>query len=239
MRDDLGAAPLFRHPPVDPDPLIGWLTTFKQAAESMYQELSRIRGLAAEDLVYLRLPGPAALMALVKWAAGIGRERLPTVAVDVGWDPGLDGPSPKTAGLPGLRDLRQDARGLLYRYAAARIDKGWGSRLRFVVFDSTMSAPFGALLARPVETLPMPISAGAMPRLRGTRPTITIALLGHQRPEHGYHLAPAIIEELLRRRGNIHVLAHNSAPAEMPVPQQALRELARRDRRVTLVEHAV
>jgi len=54
LRAELGAIPLFRayaNRPVDSDPIVGWLNDFETAAEMTLEDLRRISGLGASDLV--------------------------------------------------------------------------------------------------------------------------------------------------------------------------------------------
>ncbi len=238
LRAELGAARLFRAYaayPRDPDPISGWLSTFEAAAQMTYEDLQRLSGLGAGDLVYVNSLYPDILMAVVRWASGLDPTTLPTIVAEFATDPGLDidvGDRSRYI----LRDPRADPRAVLYRYASRRIPSSWATRFHLATFDASASAAYAALLERPIVTLPVPIEATTSRRQRaGARP-ITLSVLGHQRQDKGYALVPEIVTALLDRRSDIRVLVHNGAPDSMPKPQQEMRELARRDNRITLDE---
>ena len=248
LADELRAYPLFRkspYPSYDNDPLAGWLNTFETVSETSLEDLRRIGGLAAGDIVYMNWAWPAHLMALIRWVGTFPADQLPTVIVEVGADTGLEEIGSE-GGKPRLlpRDLRRDARALLYRYAARHLPPGPASRLHFITYDPLTSWAFEALLDHPVKTLPMPLSAVATPRHRGGASPITVSVLGHQRREKGYELMPDVAAALLRDVRDIRllvhnpdrVLVHNSETAPIAATQDEMRKLAAQDTRVRLDE---
>jgi hypothetical protein len=64
---------------------------------------------------------------------------------------------------------------------------------------------------------------------------ITVAFLGHQRIEKGYHLIPEIVRQLLGHP--LKLLIHNSAPPVDCSISQQLRALASENPRVVFVEN--
>ena len=241
LQAELGARPHFRayanHRPHDPDPIIGWLNTFEACSQLTFEDLRRLDGIRADDLVYMGSMYADLFMGLVKWAGSLEPGRIPRIAADFCFGPGLNvsvGPNgePKYA----LPDLRVDPSALLYRYAARKITAPVAARLQLATFDAPASAAHQALLGYPVKTLPAPVRATTSRRPRaGARP-ITVAVLGHQRPDKGYALVPEMAAALLRQRSDIRMFVHNGAPDFTPKPQEALRKLARAESRLVLDE---
>jgi hypothetical protein len=240
LQAELGAMPVFRayaDRPVDTDPVVGWLNVFEAGAQMTLEGLQRLQGIRADDLVYMNSMYEDIFLAIAKWTAAFPPDQLPTVVGEFCLEPGLDvtvdaGNQTRYS----LRDPRLDPRALLYRYGARRISSAVAHRLHLTTFDAAASAAYQALLGHPVKTLPLPFQATSSRRRRaGTRP-ITLSVLGHQRPDKGYHLVPEVVETLLRQRSDVRVLVHNGAPAFTPTAQEALRGLARSDGRLTLDE---
>jgi hypothetical protein len=228
LRSELRATPFFRVMTPwmsDGDPICGWLNGFHIGAEATREDLSRINDISANDIVYLSSALPAQLMGVVGWMATLPPNRMPHVMVEFGIDPGLD-PQPGGAGTAfSIRDPRVDSRATLFRFAASRILERIAPRLHMMTFDENSSAAFKALMGKPVGVLPTPRIAAA-PRSRKGRRPITLAVLGHQRPEKGYQFMPEVAQRLLQSNNEIRVLCHNADPAGMQEVQQALRALA-------------
>ncbi|MBV9521557.1 MAG: glycosyltransferase [Alphaproteobacteria bacterium] len=238
LRDELGAQPHFRHftyRHFDRDPICGWLTGFHGGAESTRQDLAKL-AIAKDDIVYLNSAQPAQLMAIVQWLAGMPETALPTVIMEFGTEPGLETRIEDGALRLATKDPREDPRAPLFRFAALQIPPALGRRLRLMTFDRASSEVYAMLLGRPVGTLPLPHHAVTSRRSRvGQRP-VTIAVLGHQRPDKGYALVPEIARILLRSRTDLRLLIHNGAPEAMPAVQQAVRELAGGEPRIAVDE---
>jgi glycosyltransferase involved in cell wall biosynthesis len=218
----------------DGDPICGWLNAFHVGAEATREDLSRIGDIDANDIVYLSSALPAQLMGLVGWMASLAPNRVPHAVVEFGIDPGID-PQPGGNGAFSIRDPRFDARATLFRFTALRIPARIAPRLHMMTFDENSSAAFKALMGKPVGVLPTPRIAAAPRNRRGRRP-ITVAVLGHQRPEKGYQLMPEIAQRLLQSDREIRVLCHNADPGGMKEIQQALRALAATDPRLIVDE---
>jgi hypothetical protein len=240
LQAELGAVPLFRAyatRPTDPDPIVGWLNTFEAAAQMTLDDLQRIQGIGAGDLVYISSMYADIFLAMAKWTAAISPDQLPTVVGEFCLESGLEvtiGPDNQPRYT--LPDLRIDARAVLFRYGARRISSNAVHRLRVITFDAGSSAAYQVLLGLEVGTFPLPFKATTSRRSRaGTRP-VTLAILGHQRPEKGYQYVPEIAATLLRQRSDLRMLVHNGDPPLMPGPQGAMRALARADARLTLDE---
>jgi glycosyltransferase involved in cell wall biosynthesis len=238
LQAELRAFPFFRVMTPwtsDGDAICGWLNAFHIGAEATREDLGRINDIGTDDIVYLSSALPAQLMGLVGWMAALAPNRVPHVVVEFGIDPGLDlQPGGNGAALL-TRDPRVDARATLFRFTAARIPERIAPRLHMTTFDENSSAAFAALMGKPVGVLPTPRIATAPRSRKGKRP-ITVAVLGHQRPEKGYQLMPEVAQRLLQSDSEIRLLCHNADPAAMKEVQQALRALSATEPRLILDE---
>ena len=241
LRQELQAFPMFRaftYSQTDGDPVCGWLNTFDLSVRQTIEDLNRIEGLTANDIVYLNSAQPAQFMALVKWSQSLPAPRRPHVVMEFGTDPGIDIKYKSEAGVfeLHLRDLRLDPRAMLYRHAACQLTEADLARFHMVTFDPTASSIYAALLARPVGVLPLPQFGEAAVTSRVGRRPVNIGVLGHQREDKGYHLVPEIARRLLAEEPGITLLVHNGAPNEMQQVQQQMRALAEAEPRLTLNE---
>lgn len=239
LQSEFGAIPYFRNYTywtTDGDPICGWLSGFQTVAAQTREDLTRLSGIKPSDIVYMNSAQPAQLMAMAEWLEGLAPERLPPAMIEFATDTGLD----REPTAEGMRlapcDPRLDPRAVLYRLAAKRLPKDRSSPLHLITFDRSTSAAFAALLERSVLTLPMPYPAVTSRRLRAGKRPIVVSVLGHQRPEKGYHLMPEIAAALLRSRQDIRLFVHNGDPAGMSETQQALREIAASEARLIMDE---
>jgi hypothetical protein len=238
LRAELRAIPFFRVMTPwtsDGDSICGWLNAFHIGAEATREDLSRLNDVGANDIVYLSSALPAQLMGLIGWMATLAPNRVPHAVVEFGIDPGLDPQPGGNGGALSTRDPRVDARATLFRFAAFRILERIAPRLHMITFDENSSAAFTALMGKPVGVLPTPRTATAARSRKGRRP-ITVAVLGHQRPEKGYQVMPEVAQRLLQSESEIRVLCHNADPAGMKEVQQALRALSATEPRLILDE---
>jgi hypothetical protein len=241
LQSEVGAEKLFRYSTYaycDDDPVCGWLSTFMQVCRITAEDFRSLEPhLRDDDLVYVNSGQAAQLMALVSWMKICPR---PFRAVmEFGVDPGLDIRVTANGRIADTRDPRTDPRAIFYRLAANEIDDAIASRLHLVTFDPAASEAYQLLLRRPVKTVPMPrerVTATLRPRA-GRRP-ITVAFLGHQRWEKGYHFVPEILRQLDEAipADRLRFLVHNCSPGEMTDPQTALREFASANPRCILDE---
>ncbi len=110
-------------------------------------------------------------------------------------------------------------------------------RLAFCAFDERSPREFTTLLGFPVQAIPMP--RDAVPRTTRTDGPLTVAFLGHQRHDKGYHLVPEIVRRLLATSPRpLHFLIHdgNAASSHLPAVQEEVRALARQHPTVVRVE---
>jgi glycosyltransferase involved in cell wall biosynthesis len=241
LQAELKAIPLFRaftYWQSDGDAVSGWLNAFDAAARATQEDLARLRGVTADDIVYLNSAQPAQLLALIKWSQSLPLESRPHIVLEFGTDPGVDveaGAQPGSFVLR-LHDYRTDPRAMFYRFAANHLREPDLARFHMRTFDTGSSTIYATLLNRPVGVLPLPQFAQAEVTSRVRRRPITVSVLGHQRPDKGYHLMPQVARLLLAHEPDIRLLIHNGAPDVMPHVQQELRAHAAVESRLTLNE---
>jgi glycosyltransferase involved in cell wall biosynthesis len=245
LREELHAIPFFRaytYWQSDGDPVCGWLNAFDSVVRATFEDLQRLQGIMAEDIVYLNSAQPAQFMALVKWLKSLPMEQRPHIVMEFGTDPGIDivvgdGGDLEKFSLR-LRDYRTDPRAMFYRHAACQLTEPDLARFHMATFDKAASAVYALLLGRPVGVLPLPQFAQAAVSPRTGRRPITVSVLGHQRPDKGYHLMPEIARLLLAHEPAIRLLVHNGAPEAMARIQQEMRAHAAVESRLVLNEQA-
>jgi glycosyltransferase involved in cell wall biosynthesis len=241
LQVELKAIPLFRvftYWQTDGDPVCGWLNAFDTAARATQEDLARLRGITADDVLYLNNAQPPQFLGLVKWWQSLAREQRPHAVLEFCTEPGVD---VEPSGQPGalelrLRDYRTDPRAMLYRFAARHLEDQDMPRFHLRTLERGISAVYAALLQRPVGVLPSPQSAQIAVTSRAARYPITVSVLGHQRPDKGYHLMPRVARMMLTDVPDIRLLVHNGAPDEMRQVQEELRVHATAESRLTLNE---
>lgn len=242
LRDEVGATPFFDGYTYatlsDGDPLCGPLSAFRNWGWVVADNLTRLVSVAADDILYLNSAQPAQFIGLVQWWKALPTADRPRVVMEFGTDPGVDVVHVDDRGQPSyqLRDYRIDARPMLYRFAARHLDASDYRQFTMATFDHTASAVFGSIVGQPVTTLPLPQDSHPPLRNRAGRRPITIAVLGHQRPDKGFHHVPAIARTLLASEKDIRILVHNSVPSDMPEAHAEMRAIAAEDRRVSIDE---
>jgi hypothetical protein len=244
LKNELDATPLFRHYTyqfTDGDPVCGLLNGFEICWRGTLEDLQRLPALDRHDLMYLNSAQPAQFMALVQWWKAIPEPSRPCVVMEFGTDPGVDVLEAATDRRLtfSLRDYRNDARAMFYRFAARHLSTKDLERFHLVTFDETSSRVFSGVIDRPVGVLPFPQNAQSPVVSRVGRRPITVAVLGHQRLDKGYQLMPEIVRHLLATENGIRLLIHNSAPEDMPKTQEELRAIAAVEPRLVVDEQAV
>jgi glycosyltransferase involved in cell wall biosynthesis len=228
LRAELRAAAHFRrhtYTAFDFDPVAGWLTSFTLAATDTAHDLARLPPPDPDDIVYLNSAQAPQLMAMLTWMRGLPHGRTPHVMIEFGTDPGVDLERAPGGVRVVVRDVRRDPRAVLYRHAASLLNDVDRSRLHLFTFDSRSSQLYGFVLKTGVGVLPLPHIARTEVRSRVGAKPVTVAVLGHQRPDKGYALVPDIVERLLEQRPDIRLLIHNGAPNEMAETQLKVRAL--------------
>lgn len=236
LKNDLSALPLFRLAANSfrkiNDPICGWLVSYSETVQVTIEDLGRVRGISADDVIVYNCARPAQIAAMVQWlqqqfAAG----QCPQVLIILGWpsgvtwDPDMPGP-PKGWRL-------SDQTSCLYRLAATAIAPAYSSRIRFGIGDAAAAEAYEALLARPVEVLPGMQQATTPPRDRSSVTQPCVAFLGEQRLDKGYQLVPEIVAELLAANIPLRILVQNSWQ-RMDEQNAALQTIAARDPRLTV-----
>jgi hypothetical protein len=239
LRDEFAAKTVFRHNTYwgsDGDPLCGWLAAYFVSANATMQDFAALGPFAADDLLYVNSVMPAQLHAVYNMLASLPDETRPQTVVELGTDPGVEFFASGGGVALAARDPRLDARATLYRFTGRQMVARALPELHLVTFDRTSSDVYSALLGVPVGTLPLPHLAGRAPRRRGGAGPRTIAFLGHQRGEKGFHFVPEVARQLLALRNDIRLLVHNAQPEGMAEVQRAMRTLAAVDSRIELDE---
>jgi hypothetical protein len=239
LRDEFQARLHFRHNTYrgsDGDPLCGWLAAYFVTSQATYEDFAALGPFAPDDLLYINSVMPAQLNAVYQFLAALPDGARPQTIIELGTDPGVEFVLGQDGVTLAPRDPRMDARATLYRFTARQMSARTLPELHLVTFDRTSSDVYANLLGMPVATIPLPHMAQGMLRRRGGPGPRTVAFLGHQRGEKGYHVVPAITQGLLSAHGDIRVLVHNAHPDGMAETQRAMRQLAAADTRIVLDE---
>jgi len=230
------ALPLFTlHPNSAPvsDPVCGWLANFHHVAHVTAQDLGRLNGVQAGDLVIYNCARPAQIAAVVSWVQqSFSPDRLPRVVIILGWHPGMLVTSRNTAG--DIVEWRlTDQASCLYRFAASMIQPAFAPAFRFAAADRPGSTGWSQLLGVPVVALPYFQTATTRRRNRKGTEAPCVAFLGEQRENKGYHLVPGIVARLLASNVPLRVLVQNSWSL-MQTQNELLHKMAQENSRLTL-----
>jgi glycosyltransferase involved in cell wall biosynthesis len=237
--EEFQAKLVFRHNTYaasDSDLLCGWLAAYFVTAQATTQDFAALAPLGADDLLYVNSVQPAQLHAVYNFLAALPDGSRPQTVVELGTDPGVEIVEDLGGIRLAARDPRVDARATLYRFTGRQMSARRLPELHLVTFDATSSAVYSVLLGAPLGTLPLPNVASSGPRRRGGTGPRTVAFLGHQRGEKGFHFVPAIARLLLAAAPDTRLLVHNAQPDGMAETQQAMRALAAADARIELDE---
>lgn len=214
------------------DPVAGWLTDFSEALEPTVADLRRAwKTLGPADLIYANSVKPAQVAALGLWLKSTFEwpEAGPPIVVEFGTESGLARTECSNAAPFEVRDPTA----VLYRHAARRVGEWWMGRFAFLAAAGAAAEEYAFLLDRPVGVAPMP---QILPPLRRRQPAgrLTIGLLGHQRPDKGYPLAPEFIPQVLDKHRQAQFLVHHSDAASLTDVTEHLRALAADEPRLKL-----
>lgn len=235
LRAELSAQPLFRlHPNarLSNDPVCGWLISHFEAVRITVEDLSRIQGLTADDIVVYDCARPAQIGALVQWLQQRFRaEQCPQLLVMLGWPSGMTVNRNDDGRITSWQ--LHDQASCLYRLAAATIKPPYARRIRFGCPCPTAAEAYAQLLGHPVENLPAIQKATTALRDRSIVGEPCVAFLGEQRFDKGYPLVPAIVEGLLAADVRLKILVQNSWQ-QMEEQNKALRAIAAQDPRLTI-----
>lgn len=224
---ELGIRPTFRISPYDhphPCQVAGWLHDFLSIGGQTMADLSSV----APDgsAVYWNSARPAQLFAVVSYLMRHPNSRaVVEFGVGTGLNVAVDGGQLKASFPPPA----ENADATLYRYCSFLLTDDIRPRLTLATFSARSSELFSQLLDCPVQTFPVPRDGPEVARIRGLSGPLTIAVLGHQRGEKGYHLVPDIVRRVLEyakwQTRPVRFLIHNGAAAGMPEEQKAVRQL--------------
>lgn len=221
------------------DPMAGWLTDFTSALEATEADLRRAwKSLGPFDLVYANSVRPAQMAALGLWlkSAFERPEAGPPIVVEFGTESGLA----RTACADAAGFEVRDSLAVLYRHAALRIGERWLGRFAFLAAAAAAAEEYAFLTNRPVSVTPMPQSLPPLRRRQPKQERLTIGLVGHQRLDKGYRLAPEFIPQVLQKHRQAKFLVHQSDATALAEVTDRLRALAAGEPRLELkVEPAV
>lgn len=240
LRAELGALPLFQASPYYTDagdPLSGWLQAFLRGAEMTAADFARVSRYSKDDVFYVTGCAPAQLMGVVEWLGTFVPGTAPAVVVDLIYQSGMILTGDGAAKSWDPADPREDPRAILYRFIGQHMKNLALPTLRFVTTHPALPQVYSALLFKPVEfCAALPYALPQQVAQRAGRRPITLGVVGHQRHDKGYLLMPEVFESLLKAEDDIRIVAHNSGPAALriPEPEAALARLAGADRRLTL-----
>ncbi len=239
LQRTLGARPHFRfhtYGAYDRDPVSGLLNNFELIWMGTCEDLERLGAMSPQDIVFVSTVLPAQFMALVRWAGALLPHRRPNVVMEFGLPLPVGG---MTSGSESGPDIDALMERMLYRHVMLHFTPELARRFHLVNFDPAVADAYAQLLGVQVHVVPFPRGLVTSRRRRGGAQPVTIAFMGHQRSDKGYALVPELLPLLLAARPDIRLLIHNGAPREMPQVQEAIRNLARDDRRIIVDERAV
>ena len=239
VKAELSVLPLFdfyTYQVVNDDPIAGWLTIFSQGVAVTTADLAKLPKMRANDVVFVNSAQPVQFMALVSWLNAMPPQDRPRIVIEFGSTPGLELKQANGKVAFESMDPRIDPRSVLYRYVGMNTSQELRKNLFLTTFDQASSKGYQLITGIETGVLPLPQQAYAPPRRKSGKRPITVSVLGHQRGDKGYELMPEIIATLLARHPEIRILAHNAAPTQTPAAQEAIREIARKDARVTVDE---
>jgi len=235
LQAELGVLPLFRlHPNarLNDDPVCGWLVSYFETVRHTVEDLGRIQGITAGDLVVYDCARPAQIAALLQWLqAAFPADNCPSLLVILGWPTGMAVDRDAAGRIASWRLL--DQAGCLYRLAVSGLQPAFAQRVRFCISDACAAEAYSQLLGRPVERLPEIQQAQTLPRDRAAVAAPCLAFLGEQRFDKGYPHVPEIVARLLAAGVPLRILVQNSWEL-MEEQNAAIRRLAAADDRLTV-----
>jgi glycosyltransferase involved in cell wall biosynthesis len=203
----------------------------------MTEDLRRFN-FSGRDVVYFNSAQVVELAAILRYLVSLPVSSRPTFFVEFFLTPGVTVQVEKKEVLTVVdKDVFLDPRAAFYRMVGV-----YWSRLaerlpiHCITFDQYASQVFAKLIGQTVSTFPLPRVSITNRRSRvGANPPI-VGIIGHQRLDKGYHLAPLIIGYVLAARPSVRFLVHNGAPRGMEEVQSELRAIADREQRLELDE---
>ncbi|MGC2656618.1 MAG: glycosyltransferase [Bryobacteraceae bacterium] len=215
------------------DRFCGWLNDFEIAWSNTRGDLEKIRGVTADDVVFVNSARAPQVMAVWTWFSQMPPNQRPRVFIEFGnaVSIGVD-----EKGLAWVPDPKQDAMPTMLRYVGLKMRKEDQSRFKLATFANRCSNAYSTLMEYPVMTLPLPHRAITDCHNRSGKRIRTVSVIGQQGWNKGYQLVPQFARQLLNQREDIRVLIHNNIPDHMAADHLLIRALAAADPRVTVNE---
>lgn len=215
------------------DPFCGWLNDFEIAWSNTRGDLEKIRGVTAEDVVYMNSARAPQVMAIWSWFTQIPLNQRPTIFIEFG---NAISVAFGETGLTWIPDPKQDSMPTLLRYIGLKMRKEDQARFKLATFADKCSTAYSKLMEYPVCTLPLPHRAITDCHSRVGKRIKTVSIIGQQGWNKGYQLVPQLASQLLAQRDDVRLLIHNNIPKNMANDHAMIRVLAEADSRVTVNE---
>ncbi|HWF47485.1 MAG TPA: hypothetical protein VG168_10805 [Bryobacteraceae bacterium] len=215
------------------DPFCGWLNDFEIAWSNMRGDLEKIRGVTADDVVYVNSARAPQVMAVWSWFSQTPLNRRPTIFMEFGNALSVTLAENGVAWMP---DPKQDSMPTMLRYIGLKMRKEDQARFHLATFAKKCSDAYSKVMGYPVLTLPLPHRAITDCHSRVGKRIKTVSVIGQQGWNKGYHLVPQFATQLLAQRDDVRLLIHNNIPGNMASDHALIRALAAADSRVTVNE---
>jgi hypothetical protein len=215
------------------DPFCGWLNDFEIAWSNMRGDLEKIRGVTAEDVVYVNSVRAPQVMAVWSWFTQTPLNRRPTIFMEFGNALNV---TLSEKGVTWVPDPKNDGMPTLLRYIGLKMRKEDQARFHLATFANKCSDAYSKLMGYPVLTLPLPHRAITDCHSRVGKRIKTVSVIGQQGWNKGYQLVPQFATQLLAQRDDVRMLIHNNIPNNLAKDHALIRALAAADSRVTVNE---
>ncbi|HEX4229737.1 MAG TPA: glycosyltransferase [Bryobacteraceae bacterium] len=215
------------------DPFCGWLNDFEIGWSNMRGDLEKIRGVTAEDVVYVNSVRAPQVMAVWSWFTQTPLNRRPRVFLEFGNSLNV---SLSGKGVTWIPDPMNDSMPTLLRYIGLKMRKEDQARFKLATFATKSSNAYSKLMEYPVVTLPLPHRAITDCHSRVGKRIKTVAVIGQQGWNKGYQHVPQFATQLLAQRNDVRLLIHNNIPNNMARDHGLIRALAAADTRITVNE---
>jgi glycosyltransferase involved in cell wall biosynthesis len=167
------------------------------SANIIAEDLGRIEGLEAADIVCWNHITPSDLFALGLWGASISKEKTPHFLLHLGLQPGIY-PLVENGELTGKYEIIDRTSAEQFRLAAKRLPTHIKERIKFVAYDELAAKSYQELLLQEVHLVPFCSYENANPKRRNSS-KITVSYLGVPRDPKGFATAPHVIQQLLQQ----------------------------------------
>jgi glycosyltransferase involved in cell wall biosynthesis len=215
------------------DPFCGWLNDFEIAWSNMRGDLEKIRGMTADDVVYVNSARAPQVMAVWSWFTQTPLNRRPTIFMEFGNALNV---TLGDKGVTWIPEPRHDSMPTLLRYIGLKMHKEDQPRFKLATFANRCSNAYSKLMEYPVLTIPLPHRAITDCHSRVGKRIKTVSVIGQQGWNKGYQLVPQFATQLLAQRDDVRLLIHNNIPNNMAKDHALIRALALADSRVTVNE---